>query len=452
MGGGGFAMTALLARGSPYVTMRYDAAVPVLSSAYGLESWGPLALHDVHWDAVGGSPGDDRYSSESYSESSEAAAAAAQLQPMSVFTATYANGATWLLFFEGGGVELEELEASASPSGTPALAAAAPFTGVLRAALVPPALPAALLSIDELEHAGAAPGGRDDDDGWTRAEAATAILVAHAAAYPVGADVGWDLGLGGGSDSGGDDQKEDDDEGATASYSFTWKVARMGVDAVGDGGASSGEGEESFPLLMLALPHHVATMTSPSLAAGDNPLAYAGRLRYTTLKGSAAGVAGSSWTMAEALTTIGFTAPSGRLENAPVDMVSALLGALEEDMKGEMVPDTFVPHQMDASGVLVDPKWLDPYGFGKAVARAARLSLVADELGNTAARDTALAAVKAALEPWLAGSNTDALCYDKTWGGLISSAGTESQDADFGNGWYNDVSYYYYYYYYYYCL
>ena len=55
-------------------------------------------------------------------------------------------------------------------------------------------------------------------------------------------------------------------------------------------------------------------------------------------------------------------------------------------------------------------------------------------------RGAALSAVEAAVAPWLEATNVDALVYDATWGGLISTDGTESQDADFGNGWYNGAS------------
>ena len=86
---------------------------------------------------------------------------------------------------------------------------------------------------------------------------------------------------------------------------------------------------------------------------------------------------------------------------------------------------------------MVDPKWSDPYGFGKAVAKVARLALIAEEVGNATLAAKAVQGLRGALQPWLNGSNADAFVYDTTWKGLISSNGVESQDADFGNGWYN---------------
>lgn len=37
----------------------------------------------------------------------------------------------------------------------------------------------------------------------------------------------------------------------------------------------------------------------------------------------------------------------------------------------------------------------------------------------------------------------DLLVYDKTWGGVVTKDGLNDQNADFGNGWYNDHTYHY---------
>ena len=37
----------------------------------------------------------------------------------------------------------------------------------------------------------------------------------------------------------------------------------------------------------------------------------------------------------------------------------------------------------------------------------------------------------------------DLLVYDKTWGGIVTKDGLNDQNADFGNGWYNDHTYHY---------
>ena len=77
------------------------------------------------------------------------------------------------------------------------------------------------------------------------------------------------------------------------------------------------------------------------------------------------------------------------------------------------------------------------------MARLALLALVADEFGDTVARQTAVERLTAMLEPWVKGSNADPLMYDPTWGGLCTANGLADHDADFGNGWYNDHHFHY---------
>ena len=82
----------------------------------------------------------------------------------------------------------------------------------------------------------------------------------------------------------------------------------------------------------------------------------------------------------------------------------------------------------------MDPKWRDPYGFGKAVAKVARHALIAEELGNSTLNTAAIDAIELALTPWLEAKNDDTLVYDGTWGGLVSKDGVDSTEMDFGNG------------------
>ncbi len=72
------------------------------------------------------------------------------------------------------------------------------------------------------------------------------------------------------------------------------------------------------------------------------------------------------------------------------------------------------------------------------MAKLARLALIAEEVGDTDKANTFIENVKPVLESWLDGTNDDPLLYDQTWGGLVSTAGTEDPAADFGMGYYND--------------
>jgi len=49
----------------------------------------------------------------------------------------------------------------------------------------------------------------------------------------------------------------------------------------------------------------------------------------------------------------------------------------------------------------------------------------------------------AALIPWFTGNTSDYLCYDQSWGGIVSSKGLNDSAADFGNGYYNDHHFHY---------
>lgn len=79
-------------------------------------------------------------------------------------------------------------------------------------------------------------------------------------------------------------------------------------------------------LLMLALPHHAATLAAPTVTSDAKA-----SLPYVGMKGTMVPVKGYTWTMKEPLTLIDFTAPNG-LATAPEKWLSALEQALVDDM------------------------------------------------------------------------------------------------------------------------
>jgi endo-1,3(4)-beta-glucanase len=89
------------------------------------------------------------------------------------------------------------------------------------------------------------------------------------------------------------------------------------------------------------------------------------------------------------------------------------------------------------------PSAVDPYSFGKQIARLGRLACIADFLGIPNSRAMAIANLEATLTPWLDGTNADPLLYDQTYGGIVTTDGIENSNADFGNGWYNDHHFHY---------
>ena len=72
------------------------------------------------------------------------------------------------------------------------------------------------------------------------------------------------------------------------------------------------------------------------------------------------------------------------------------------------------------------------------MAKLARLSLIAEELGEDSLAQQFRDKLQPVLESWLDGTNPDTLLYDTTWGGLVSTNGLADQNADFGLGYYQD--------------
>jgi endo-1,3(4)-beta-glucanase len=128
----------------------------------------------------------------------------------------------------------------------------------------------------------------------------------------------------------------------------------------------------SGPLLMMTLPHHRDVLTGPTPVA----------VSADTIKGEMTGVAGTRWELVEPLTDITWGAPR------PIDP--------------QFEPDVRAALQADVNEG-IGP--LDPYFGGKAIAKVARLALIADELGETALAATYRNRVASALESWLSGTN-----------------------------------------------
>jgi len=72
------------------------------------------------------------------------------------------------------------------------------------------------------------------------------------------------------------------------------------------------------------------------------------------------------------------------------------------------------------------------------MAKLARLSLIAEEMGEEGLAQQFRDKLQPVLEGWLDGTNPDTLLYDTTWGGLVSTNGVSDPNADFGMGYYQD--------------
>ncbi|MGB0172453.1 MAG: glycoside hydrolase family 81 protein, partial [Flavobacteriales bacterium] len=132
--------------------------------------------------------------------------------------------------------------------------------------------------------------------------------------------------------------------------------------------------EGSGPLLMMALPHHMDVLVSPSTT----------NVVQNTMKGDMTGISGLSWTMEEPLTTIGFEA------------AQPIHPDYEQDVRNALAQDV-------GFGVTAG----DPYFGGKQFSALARLALIADELNEPVLASQYRTALDSALEERLAGQNGD---------------------------------------------
>lgn len=200
------------------------------------------------------------------------------------------------------------------------------------------------------------------------------VLDANADAYPTGATVNATA------------------TGDMAELSFEWELASM-------------SGGSPVQTLQCALPHHIPVLQE-AVVPGVN---------YPTIKGGMSAVVAGTWHMDEALTTIGFDAPSG------------IAPSLEQDVRDALASD--INFNIVAG---------DTYFGGKQLAAVGRLAVIADELGETALASSYRTKLGNALHPWLNGTNSDPLRYDQSWGGVISTSG-----GSFDQGLYNDHHFHY---------
>lgn len=189
----------------------------------------------------------------------------------------------------------------------------------------------------------------------------TALLDAHADAYPTGGTVAATA------------------TGDVAELVFDWELASM-----------SGGTATTTTALQCALPHHEPVLQE-ALEAGT---------AYPTIKGDMPLVAAGAWHMTEALTTIGFESPEG------------IAPSLEQDVRDALEADANWPITAG-----------DTYFGGKQLAAVGRLAVIADELNEPALAANYRANLANALHPWLNATNSDPLRYDEDWGGVVSSSG-----------------------------
>ncbi|CAL5369709.1 unnamed protein product [Camellia sinensis] len=173
-------------------------------------------------------------------------------------------------------------------------------------------------------------------------------------------------------------------------------------------------------LLMLAHPLHLQLLSS-----SDCKITVLDDFKYRSIDGDLVGVVGDSWV----------------LKSSPVSVTWHSIGGINEESYPEIV-----------AALIKDVEALNPattsttttssYFYGKQITRAARLVLIAEEVGCFDAIPGIRKFLKDTIEPWLDGTfSTNGFLYDGKWGGIVTKQGSLDSGADFEFGIYNDHHY-----------
>jgi len=167
------------------------------------------------------------------------------------------------------------------------------------------------------------------------------------------------------------------------------------------------------PLLMLSHPVHRQIMVSPNALIPE--------LSYRSIDGELVAIVGDSWILQETPIAITWYSIRG-LDPKDSEARSHVIESLERDV-GNLQP-------INISAT---------YFYGKAIARAARLALIAEEFGHETLVPIVQEFLERSITPWLTGTlRGNGFAFDGKWGGIISRDGSNDSTADFGLGLYND--------------
>ncbi|KAF9684075.1 hypothetical protein SADUNF_Sadunf04G0079900 [Salix dunnii] len=171
-------------------------------------------------------------------------------------------------------------------------------------------------------------------------------------------------------------------------------------------------------LLMLAHPLHLKLLSSK-----DSEVTVLDDFKYNSIDGELVGVVGDSWV----------------LKTDPVSVTWHSIKGIKEESYGEIV-DALVKDVggLDSSAITTTSS----YFYGKLIARAARLALIAEEVNFLDVIPTIRKFLKETIEPWLEGTFAgNGFFHDDKWGGIVTKQGLTDSGADFGFGIYNDHHY-----------
>lgn len=169
---------------------------------------------------------------------------------------------------------------------------------------------------------------------------------------------------------------------------------------------------------MLATPLHL------QLLSGNNSrVTVLDDFKYKSIDGELVGVVGDSWELTTSPISVTWHSIRGVNEDAFPEIIAALVKDVEA----------------------LDPSTIgttSSYFYGKLIARAARLALIAEEVDYLDVLPAIKKFLKATVEPWLDGTfSANGFLYDRKWGGLVTKQGSTDPGGDFGFGMYNDHHY-----------
>ncbi|KAI4346797.1 hypothetical protein L6164_007666 [Bauhinia variegata] len=171
-------------------------------------------------------------------------------------------------------------------------------------------------------------------------------------------------------------------------------------------------------LLMLAHPLHLELLSKE-----DSNVTVLDDFRFRSIDGDLVGVVGNSWVLKSDPVSVTWHSIRGLKEESYDEIVSTL----RRDVEG-----------LNSSAITTTSS----YFYGKLIARAARLAMIAEEVCLQDVIPTVTKFLKETIEPWLDGNfNGNGFVYDGKWGGIVTKQGSTDSGADFGFGIYNDHHY-----------
>ncbi|KAJ8568783.1 hypothetical protein K7X08_032414 [Anisodus acutangulus] len=169
-------------------------------------------------------------------------------------------------------------------------------------------------------------------------------------------------------------------------------------------------------LLMLAHPLHLQLLSDRSVIILED-------FKYNSIDGDLVGVVGDSWL----------------LKSDPISVTWHSIKGVKEESCNEII-DALNKDVADLNSTLISTS--SSYFYGKLIARAARLLLIAEEVCYHDVIPTISKFLKDTIKPWLDGTfEENGFFYDTKWGGIVTKQGAMDSGADFGFGVYNDHHY-----------